>query len=62
MEWADGSLFEGEWVNNKRSGKGVLKTKTEEYEGEWLNDAKHGTGKAKTFEEGIEVSTYEGEW
>lgn len=43
---ADGlSVYEGEWAENKRNGKGKLTVKNEyTYEGDWKLDAKAGVG------------------
>ena len=36
---ADGSRYEGEWVNNKINGKGIYKWNDGRvYNGEWLNN------------------------
>ena len=37
--------YKGFLVNNKKHGKGTLKTKKYIYEGYWQNDKKHGEGK-----------------
>ncbi len=49
-EWAswtdeDGRLYEGEWQNNMKHGKGTLTWPDgARYEGEWRNDMAHGKG------------------
>jgi 1-phosphatidylinositol-4-phosphate 5-kinase len=38
-KWANGDIYEGYWLNNKREGYGVLKKVDElTYEGEWVNN------------------------
>jgi hypothetical protein len=34
----DGRKFEGEWVDGKREGQGVLVVNGKKYPGEWHND------------------------
>lgn len=46
-EYADGSVYDGEWRNNEREGTGTLKTRDYEYIGAWRNNKKHGQGKEK---------------
>ena len=49
MVYADGSEYVGQWVKDKREGRGTMTWKTPEgvasYEGEWLNDFKSGHGR-----------------
>ena len=41
-----GELYEGEWLDNKKIGRGRLLTKDgQQYIGEFKNDKKHGHGK-----------------
>ena len=41
MRFADGSHFEGEWINGKRQGAGLLITKDgKKIEGQWKDDHK----------------------
>lgn len=45
MTWPDGTVFEGEWLNDERhSGKQVM-TDQNIYEGQFQNDKPHGIGK-----------------
>jgi len=53
MTYNTGDRYEGEWVDNKRNGKGKLLNKTigtfyffngEKYEGEWKDSQMHGKG------------------
>ncbi|WMJ75543.1 hypothetical protein RCC89_20620 [Cytophagaceae bacterium ABcell3] len=54
-----GSIYEGEWKNNQRHGKGFQKFKNGEvYEGDWRNDKREGSG-IYTFRNG---DYYKGEW
>lgn len=40
-----GNRYEGDWVNGKRTGKGItIIQNNQRYEGEYLNDARHGKG------------------
>ena len=43
--WADGSIYEGEWLNNIRHGNGKYSNDLYEYTGQWQHDMKHGRGK-----------------
>jgi hypothetical protein len=43
MAYADGGVYTGAWVRNKREGQGVMKFGASQigegdYEGEWSND------------------------
>jgi hypothetical protein len=41
----DGSLFEGNWKNNKANGRGrIIESNGSIFEGEFLDNKKHGTG------------------
>ena len=44
FKYQDGSVYEGDWVNNKRKGTGTLTLKhgnmTEVYVGKWDDDKK----------------------
>lgn len=41
MTYANGDLYQGEFVNNKRHGKGWFRTAANEvYDGEWRDDVK----------------------
>jgi hypothetical protein len=43
--WADGSLYEGYWKNDKANGKGrLIHADGDVYEGEWKDDKAHGYG------------------
>jgi len=55
----DGSLYEGDWVNNKIEGKGTLYYSNDNiYSGEWKNGIRKGYGKFYFCKGGI----YEGEF
>ena len=42
--WADGRMYQGDWLNNNMHGKGVYTWKDgRRYDGEYLNDKKHVT-------------------
>ena len=58
-ECKDGTIFEGEWKNNKREGKGICKYPDGAvYEGEFKNDKREGKGIFKFPDGGV----YEGEF
>src|SRR5436305_14904656 len=63
MNWIDGERYggthyQGEWRNDKREGKGLLRDKYEgTYEGDWRDDRSEGFGKA-TWKNG---NWYQGE-
>ena len=41
-----GNIFEGDWKNNFKHGKGVLLyNNKDKYEGDWKNNFRHGKGK-----------------
>lgn len=50
-EWADGSKYEGDWLNNVRHGNGKFTDDDYEYAGQWHSDMKHGRGRLKDGEE-----------
>ena len=58
--YANGDQYTGNWINNKKEGRGVMiyKQNGEKYEGQWKNSKKHGNGKY-IFESG---DVYEGYW
>lgn len=43
--WANGEIYSGYWLNNKRNGVGINKfADGRRYDGEWKDDLKHGFG------------------
>lgn len=51
--------YEGEYVNDKKCGKGIYTWSTSNvYEGEYFNDYRHGFGEMRW----IDGSWYKGEW
>ena len=45
MTWVDGTYYEGNFVDGKREGHGLLKkVNGYKYEGEWKNDNMYGEG------------------
>jgi hypothetical protein len=41
--WHDGSMYEGQWKNDKANGKGrLIHADGDVYEGDWLDDKAHG--------------------
>eukprot|EP00920_Eleutheroschizon_duboscqi_P022717 GHVT01055325.1.p2 GENE.GHVT01055325.1~~GHVT01055325.1.p2 ORF type:complete len:111 (+),score=1.63 GHVT01055325.1:401-733(+) len=60
MYYKDGSIYEGEWYDDERSGQGMLKLTTENrYEGSWRNGKKNGPGKFYYLDKG---QLFEGTW
>ena len=60
MYYADGSVYEGEWYNDQRNGKGLLKlVDNNRYEGSWERDMKNGPGKFLYLDRG---QVYTGCW
>jgi hypothetical protein len=37
-------VYDGQWSNNKKNGKGVLRYNGEVYEGDLKDDKRHGRG------------------
>ena len=55
---SDGYVYEGEWENGTKSGRGVERWPDgRKYDGEWLSGKRHGNG-SSVFSDGW----YEGEW
>ena len=41
MKYFDGTIYDGEWRDDKRNGKGIMKdSEGKKYSGEWINDRK----------------------
>ena len=56
----DGSIYVGQFVNDKREGYGkLLGSNSDMYDGEWKDSKPHGTGNLTCKRAG---SKYEGEW
>ena len=55
---ADGTSFEGTWINGLLHGKGSCSDGSGEYVGDWMHGERHGRGKL-TRSNG---ETYDGEW
>jgi hypothetical protein len=44
-QWADGSMYHGDWRDGKMNGDGLMKfADGNVYDGEWLNGLQHGQG------------------
>ncbi len=57
--WADGSLYEGFWKNDKANGRGrLIHADGDVYEGEWKDDKAHGFGRYMH----TDGAQYEGYW
>ena len=60
MYYSDGSVYEGEWYNDQRNGKGILSLANgNRYEGMWERDMKNGDGKFLFLDRG---QVYTGIW
>jgi hypothetical protein len=56
--FADGSRYEGQWKDGKKSGKGrYIYPDGDVYEGQWLDDKAHGEGFHQS-----KLSRYNGQW
>ena len=59
VDYGNGLVYEGEWFNNKKDGKGKMTYKGGGYyDGEWRRDKKNGNGIMK-YNDG---TSYEGGW
>jgi hypothetical protein len=57
--YANGDVYEGQWVGDKREGAGKCTYASGEfYEGGWKSDKRDGKGRARY----VTGDTYEGEW
>jgi len=47
----DGSVYDGDWINDMRHGKGKFRCNRtgSEYTGQWLYDMRHGLGKLTQY-------------
>jgi len=53
-------MYDGDWVMDKKHGKGVLNYATgDKYTGEYLDDKRHGKGYYVWKANGL---TYDGDW
>ena len=56
----DGSIYEGNWVNGKLTGKGrLIKTNGDIYVGDFLNTIPEGIGYSITIDDWLR---YDGPW
>lgn len=58
-KYADGGVYDGDWKDGMRHGKGTYKYAWGIYEGDWKDDQRHGKG---TIKWGRGGSVYEGDW
>jgi hypothetical protein len=57
--WADGSVYEGYWLNGKANGRGrLIHADGDIYEGNWKDDKAEGYG----IYQHLDGARYEGEW
>jgi hypothetical protein len=45
MTFANGDVYEGNFVEGVREGKGIYRSATKDFDGEWDNDKLHGKTK-----------------
>ena len=59
MEYGDGSEYDGQWMDDKHHGKGIMTgADGDKYDGEWKDGKRHGKG----IETKAGGATYDGEW
>ena len=58
----NGDIYEGEWLDDYRDGKGKLTSKDGIYEGEFKKNLRHGKGKYTWISGDRKGAEYEGEW
>jgi hypothetical protein len=59
VTFSDGAIYEGEWRNGRKEGKGkMIFSKGGVYEGDWRKDQREGKGK-RIYADG---TVYEGDW
>lgn len=65
-EYADGSKYNGEWVDDLKNGKGVYEYPNgDKYSGDWVDDARNGKGRARGILGCLEYADgrkYDGPW
>ena len=61
MTYANGDIYQGDWLDGKAHGNGVFVNKgaASMYEGQWEQDKQHGQG-VETWNEGRNI--YNGGW
>lgn len=60
MEWADGSVYNGEFVDGMMHGPGhIIYENKDTYTGDFANDFRHGTG---TYYNSTKMLERTGEW
>eukprot|EP00795_Rhopilema_esculentum_P001293 gene1293-15680_t len=59
-KYKSGNIYEGQWLNNMRHGKGKMHwfDRGEEYDGEWVNGVQNGTGKYIWYSKRVTASQY----
>jgi ankyrin repeat protein len=59
VRWRNGTIYEGDWVNETMDGQGTLTfSNGERYEGQWVHALKQGNG-VYVFQDG---EKYDGQW
>ena len=52
MTFANGDVYDGEWKDSKRHGKGKMTSAVGDvYDGKWKDNKKYGKGKKRSTEE-----------
>ena len=44
MHYNNGSRYKGDWINDKREGKGIIYYNGDRYKDDWINDKIEGKG------------------
>ena len=58
MEYNNKDEYNGDWINDKKEGKGIMiYNNGDKYDGNWKNDIREGEGKIYFFE-----GYYQGIW
>jgi hypothetical protein len=54
MTYANGDLYQGDWMNDKKNGNGNMTYANGDlYHGEWMNDKRNGNGNSILFQQFI---------
>ena len=66
MHYANGDVYEGDWVAGVRCGRGKFVRRGDDwedtYEGSWFNDERSGQGTLRLYRTDRSLETYEGHW
>merc|ERR1712224_695424 len=64
MTYADGSVYDGQWKEDNRNGRGTLRTiEGSRYIGNWKDDLRDGAGESTWQTSEVKLLTYyNGQW